>query len=198
MARYGPERARRRLRPERLRAQPKIVARRRAVASETLLKRITTRAPRLRADGNREARHLQDASSQCADQRVCSRRRLAQRSGQRIRFSGGDVSLTPEPISSCSISCRSRTTGGRPDADGRSQVRSAVAWVYKNAARHRRRCRAYLYNRPFFRRASFRLHAGHRLAERFRFAGEHHQRRPFDQRHVRFETGAAYRSAANM
>ena len=72
------------------------------------------------------------------------------------------------------------------------QVRSAVAWVYKNAAAFRRRSESHLHHRAFLRRASRRMHSRHRLAERFRPACERYQGRPFGQWYVRFETGQTF------
>ncbi len=111
-----------------------LLAKRRAAASESVLKRFP---PERVAYGPSEHEKLdiyKTQQAQRAGECLRPRRRLAQRPSQRLRLPRRDVCQRRRQFRRRSTSCKFKTTGGNllPMAQ---QVRSAVAWVYKNAAR---------------------------------------------------------------
>ena len=134
LARPGPEGARRRLRPERLCAEP--APDHRPLRDQ---QRGGARAYRraqaagLRLDTDRRARSLRRQDAERAGPGVHPRRRLARGPRQGLRHARRDVRGRRSAFRRRSTS----TMSSRPTATlcrWREQVRSAVAWVCKNAA----------------------------------------------------------------
>ncbi len=146
-----------------------LVAGRRRLASETLLKRITPERIAYGPSKDEQLDIYRTHASKRADQYLRSRRGLAPWSSQRIRLSGGNVYERGGEFRRARFRA-SRERRRQPDADGATSPQRRRMGLQKCRARRRRRG-AHLHHRPFFRRASLRLRPGHRLAERFWPAG---------------------------
>ena len=141
------------------------------------------------AGADRRPRCLHHQGRERAGQCLRAWRRLAHRARGELRLCGGDVRQCRRASRRARFQQRARDRR-RSDGDGGAGAPRRRLGLQERREL-RRRSRAALCVRPFFRRPSRGRAADHRLAEGLRRAADRHQGRRVRKRHVRSQAGAA-------